>query len=170
MPCNNRKESRSMDSHSEFSVPRGPLYWALWTIPAAGAVGAVIFTYWMTTPGAPDDPRGFAEWVTSIVGMLSGIIYILAVLGLVFGLMALYATLSHNRTRTLALIGLIAGVLGIGMLASALGSAVFGAAVVSDVYLDGNAAVEVALVDLSGGNFGQAILIAFSLPWIPRTE
>ena len=145
------------------TVSNDPIHMGLWLIPVAGILGFLIFSYWMTTPDGADDPQGFADWAAGSAGMGSGIIYILAVIALLLGMMALSVWLAGGAKRDLALVGLVCTVVSIGFLLAALGTMIFGAAVVADEFNAGNVGIEPALEDLSGGNLATPVLVAYAI-------
>lgn len=148
--------------HLDRPVPSEPSRRGVWLLPLAGIAGALIFTYWETAPDARTDVPGGAEWVTSTPGFTSGVLYILSLVALLLGLTALYGCLADHPGHIPALAGLILGVLSVGLILTTMGAGVLAAAVVADEYLSGNTAVAPALEDLSGGNFGTPIIIAFA--------
>lgn len=150
-----------MSTQSNRSIPVAPIRWGAWLIPVGGLVPAIIFTVWMASPN-PDiatDPKGAAEAAASAVGLASGFLYILAHIGLLFGMMALYGWIAAGRTGGPALAGLVLSVVSIGVLLAGFGAAILASTVAGDVYLAGDTGASGVLEKLSGGTFGRPILI-----------
>lgn len=152
-----------VSSGSNLSIPRGLVHKGIWTIPVSGLMGAAIYTYWMTTPDSESDLAGAAAWASSTSAIATGLLYVVAVSALVLGLLAVYSLLADGRFGSWALVGLVAGVLGASMILSAIGTFVFAASDVSNLYDDGDQGVGPAITVLSGGNFGPAMNLLFSV-------
>lgn len=143
---------------SELTIPSRPIRAGVWLIPVGGVVPAAVFTYFMTTP---TDTKGAAEASTSFAGLASGFLYLLALVGLILGLVSLYGSLAGGPSGGPALAGLVLSVVSIGLLLAAFGAAILAGAVASDVYLSGDTGASDVIDKLSGGTFGRAILMTF---------
>jgi hypothetical protein len=141
--------------------PAGFARAAGWLIALAAVFTALIFVYWMTGVDPKTDPKGFASGLTSVLGFGTDFLYTAALIGLIFGMFALYATIMQGESARLALVALVCSVAGVGVLMAAEGASSLGGAVAGRVYLDGYTDAAQVMVKLSGGSFGQAVLIAF---------
>lgn len=152
-----------LSPHPHPLIPWRVVQGAIWLLPASGVIGAIIYSYWMTTPDPESDLAGFADWVSTATAIATGLLYVLAVTALIFGLLAVYSLLADGRSGTWALAGLVASVVGVGMILSALGAFIFAGSDIGDLYVDGEQGVGPALTILSGGNFGPAINLVFNV-------
>lgn len=142
-------------------IPRRASALGMWLIPiGAGLIGA-IFTYFLTSPDVVEDPVGAAEFATNATGYALGILYILATIAVLLGLVALYAWLSDGPAGGIALAGLVLGVTSLGLLLAADGVFILATAAVGVLLLDGNAGAGDVLAKLTGGDFNWPVLVAF---------
>jgi hypothetical protein len=111
-----------------------------------------------SNPDVDTDPKGAADAATSVISLGGGVVYILATIALLFGVMALYGWLAAGRTGGAALVGLVLSIVSVGLLLAGLGAFTLASAVAADVYRSGDAGASAVLAKLSGGNFGKAIL------------
>jgi hypothetical protein len=137
-----------------------PVRAGLWLLGAAGLVCTAIFVDWMVAggPSPETDPQAFADYSTSLSGVGSGLVYLVGLVLLLFGVLALYSVLAHGSQRRLALAGLVAQVTGICALLAALGASVLAVAVVGKLYQQGQTGVVPALDKFQGGSFDTVIL------------
>ncbi|HUG13783.1 MAG TPA: hypothetical protein VMM78_02100 [Thermomicrobiales bacterium] len=132
-----------------------------WLIPIGALLMGLVFTYFLTSPDSGSDPVGAAEFRTGAVGYSLGIVYILATIALLLGLVALYACLSHGPAGGWALAALVLGVTSLGLLLAADGVFILATASVGVLLLDGNAAAGDVLARMTGGDFNWPVLVAF---------
>lgn len=135
-------------------------YLGTWLVPIGALVAALAFTSVLTMPDAETDPTGAAEFAAGALGYASGIVYILASIALLLGLVALYERLSHGPAGGWALAGMVLGVTSLGLLLAADGVFVLATAAVGVLLLDGNAAAGEVLAKMSGGDFNWPIVTA----------
>jgi hypothetical protein len=148
---------------SALTVPSAPVRWGAWLLPIAAILPVIFFTIGMIGPN-PDvdtDPKGAADAAANAGAVGGGIVYMLAAVALILGLMALYVWLATGRTGRAALAGLVLSVVSVGLLLAGLGAAFLAAAIAANVYLSGDAGASAVLAKLSGGNFGTAVLVDF---------
>lgn len=140
-----------------------PVQWGLWLLPVAAFVPVIVFTVWTAIPSDLDtDPRAAAQAAAGAPGLVTGGLYIVALLAMLLGLQALYGWLATGRARPWALAGLTLSVASIGLLLAAFGAFILAGAIVAAVYLNRGASdILDALRELSGGSFGPPILVTY---------
>jgi len=106
---------------------------------------AVPWVLFIGIPSAKDDPEGYARSVASAVHAVGGYLYLLGLISLLFGLLALYAYLSRTHTSSWAGAAMIASVVGIALALPAFGIRRMGDAVLADVYLGGQRDLSAAM-------------------------
>lgn len=143
----------------------GPIRWGLWLLAAGGILCTAIFTYWMTQGNLDPatDPQRYAADATSVGTLGSNVAYLVGLVLLLLGVIALYGLLAGGQHRSLALAGLVLNVASLSALLAGLGAGILGGAVVASLYQEGQTGVAPALVKLSGGTFGTPILIALGV-------
>jgi hypothetical protein len=132
----------------------------LWALPVAGALVLAGWFYFLGGPSVQNDPEGYARSITSAASTVVGYAYLVGLLCLLFGLLALYAYLAPGPAHTWAAAGMILGVASVALLLGAFAVLVLGAAVVADVFLSGHQDVSAAIVKLSGGSNLSGRIIA----------
>lgn len=144
-------------------VASGPIRWGLRLIAVAGLLFTGIFAYWMTVGdlNPETDPKAYADYATSIGGLGSGVAYLVAILLLLLGVLALYGVLASGQHHRLALVGLVLNMASLSAVIAAVSALTLAGAVVASLYAEGQTGVAPALVKLSGGTVGTAILAAF---------
>jgi hypothetical protein len=134
-----------------------------WLIPIGAVLIGTIFTYFLTAPDVVEDPAGAAEFATNAMSYVLGILYLLATIAVLLGLVALYAWLSDGPAAGIALAGLVLGVTSLGLLLAADGVFILATAAVGVLLLDGNTAAGDVLAKLTGGDFNWPVLVAFTM-------
>ncbi len=151
-----------MTRGSGWAAPSTAIRRGLWLLPLGAIVPVVIFTIWLAIPSDLDtDPRAAAAAAAGPLGLVTGGVYLLALVALLFGVQALYGWLAPGPARTWALAGLAFGVTSLGLLLAAFGAFILGGAIVAATYLSGAPGSLEALRQLSGGGFGPPVLAAF---------
>jgi hypothetical protein len=122
-------------------------------------------------PQFADDPRWFAESITSRTYSVGWLILLVAMALLLFGVLSLAVDLAHGRGRTRALLGLCVSEAGLALSLAVAGSFAFGWPVLGERILSGDASALGVLV--AGYNsvplrlaaiVGSALYIAGALP------
>ncbi len=129
----------------------------------AGLITAIVFVFWMVGADPKTDPKGYADAAAGIKGVGPGYLYIVGLVGLMLGLVALYAILAQGGRNLVALWGLVSSVLSICLLVAVQGGSALGGAVAAQAYLDGNAGAADVMVKFSGGSFGHALMVGFGI-------
>ena len=117
----------------------------IYALPAAGVLTAVPWVLFLGNPSAKDDPEEYARSVTSAVHAVGGYLYLLGLISLLFGLLALYEYLARTPTSSWAGAGMITSVVGIALALPAFGITRMGDAVLADVYLGGQRDLSAAM-------------------------
>jgi hypothetical protein len=121
----------------------------IYALPAAGVLTAVPWVLFLGNPSAKDDPEGYARGVASAVHTVGVYLYLLGLIFLLFGLLALYAYLARTPTSSWAGTAVIASVVGIALALPSFGITMMGDAVLADVYLGGERDLSAAMGLLS---------------------
>lgn len=130
----------------------------LWALPVAGVLVLLGWLFFIGGPSVRNDPAGYARSVTSAASIVVGYVYLVGLLCLLFGLLALYLYLAPGRAHAWAAAGMILGVASVGLLLGVFGMLVLASAVLGDVYLSGHQDVSAAMLQLSGGNLSGRII------------
>ncbi|HEV2035123.1 MAG TPA: hypothetical protein VGU71_13155 [Candidatus Dormibacteraeota bacterium] len=129
----------------------------MYGLPAAGVLTAVPWVVLLGGPSIKTDPEGFANNVTSTGNAVGGYIYLVGLICLLFGLLALYGYLARTRAASWAAGGMIVSVVGIALALPVFGVLALARPVLADIYLTGHKDVTAAIVLLSGGTFSNRI-------------
>jgi hypothetical protein len=135
----------------------------IYALPAAGILTAVPWLLILGKPSVKSDPEGYARSLTTTGNAVGGYLYLVGLICLLFGLLALYGYLARTRASSWAAGGMIASVSGIGLALPVFGILGLADTVLADVYLSGHKDVAVALLQLSGGNFSGRINTYFTV-------
>jgi hypothetical protein len=136
-----------------------PIRWGLWLLPLAGILLTVAFSLGMVVPADPErDVDRYAAATVSPVGLAGATLYLVGLIILLPGLMALASWLGGRPPWRWATAGLVLSVVSVGLQLAALGAAALGSLVVAALYLAGHPGVRDALLPLTGGHFSPYIL------------
>lgn len=123
-----------------------------------GVLLAVFFTMGMLVGGDENDPAGRAQSTASIADVIGNAVYVLSLIGLLLGLVALLAFLRSAPQWGWRVASLVFGFSSIACVLVGIGAAGPGAETVASLYAPGQNAIANALGQMSGGTFGPYIL------------
>ena len=135
----------------------------LWTLPLAGVLVAVP---WFVVNGRDGrgisdltrDPDGFVQWLTSPMAAAAGYAYLLGLVSLLFGLLALYGLVVDSPAPAWAVLGPLVGIAATALLLPLFGVLMLADPVIADVYQAGHKDVIEALKPLAGGNLAPRLI------------
>lgn len=133
--------------------------WGLWAVPFAGVL-TIIGWLPLFIAGAPNvktDPAGAARLISSPLLLGTQYLYMLGFLCLLFGVVAIYASLAETPGRIWAAAGMIAGVTMLALLIGVWSILTIAAPMVADIYLAGQTGAGVVLGSMSGGSLGSRV-------------
>jgi hypothetical protein len=132
----------------------------IWALPAAGILILLPWFVFLSAPNASSDPDGYARQLTSGPSVAAGYVYLVGLLCLLFGLLALYASLPP-APGSLPTVGMVLSLSSVALLLPGFGVLVIAGPVLGDVYLAGHKDVSLAMVALAGGSFTGRIIAYF---------
>ncbi len=138
--------------------------WGLWALPAAGVLTGVLWLGALFAGASPDpssDQAGFARFVTSPGWTIIGDVYIIGVLCLLFGVVALYAVLAESPARQWAAVGMILGVISMALLVGVWMILAFADPILGDLYQSGQQGAGEAFKVMSGGHWSGRMVPVF---------
>ena len=133
--------------------------WGLWAVPVAGVLTVVgwLPLFIFANPNVKTDPAGAARLISSPVLLGTQYLYMLGFLCLLFGVVAIYASLAETPGRIWAAAGMIAGVTVTALLIGVWSILAIAAPMVADIYLAGQTGAGVVLGSMSGGSLGSRV-------------
>jgi hypothetical protein len=136
----------------------------LYALPVSGVLTALPWLFILTrSTDLKRDPEAYARGLISAPHLVGGYLYLAGLIGLLFGVLALYGALAGSRRGGLAAVGMIFSVVAVAMLLLVVGILVLAQAVLADVYLAGHKDVVEALTQLSGGTLSNRIGAYFAV-------
>lgn len=129
----------------------------IYALPVAGIVTALPWPLIFSYSSRQSDHDAYARGLTSAAHYVSYYLYIVGLICLLFGLLALYRSLAQTRGSNWAAAGMITSVIAIALALPVVGLLGLADRVIAQVYLDGNKDAYAALVKLSGGTFSDTI-------------
>ncbi|HVR89238.1 MAG TPA: hypothetical protein VHG53_06800 [Candidatus Limnocylindria bacterium] len=137
--------------------------WGLWAIPVAGGLTLLpwlpLFLGGNVGPGS--DSGTLARAATSPWSALLGNMYIVGVLCLLFGTLALYSILAASPGRGAAALGMVLGLVALVMVAGVWIILTYVDAVLGDLYLAGNQGAGDAFKSMTGGSWSPRFIPLF---------
>jgi hypothetical protein len=159
--------------------------WGLWAIPAAGVLtlGPWIAIFFQPNPNVNTDQAGFARAVTDTPHAIVGYLYIIGLLCLLFGVLAISTLLQESQVRSeadspartvssvrrawnapgssYAAVGMVFGIVATTLVIGTWTILVFATPTVGDVYLSGHPGVGEVFKVLSGGHWTVRVVPLF---------
>jgi hypothetical protein len=159
--------------------------WGLWAIAAAGVLTLVpwIVIFFVPNPDVNTDQAGFARAVTDALHAIVGYLYIIGLLCLLFGVLAISAWLQDTQVRSdpvtparaasilrrawnasgssYAAVGMVFGVVATTLVIGTWTILVVATPTVGDVYLSGHPGAGEVFKVLSGGHWGARVVPLF---------
>jgi hypothetical protein len=159
--------------------------WGLWAIAAAGVLTLVpwIVTFFVPNPDVNTDPAGVARAVTDAPHTIVGYLYLIGLLCLLFGLLAVSAWLQDTQVgqdavspartagivrrawnasgSTYAMVGMVFGTIATTIVIGTWTMLVIATPTVGDVYLSGHPGAGEVFKFLSGGHWGPRVAPIF---------
>ncbi len=143
------------------SSTAGPMRAGFIVMGVAGALLAVFFTVGMLMGGDQSNPGARAASTASLGDVIANAVYVLSLIGILLGLVALLGFLRPPSRRQWAIGSLITGIASLACILVGIGAAGPGAETVASLYAPGQNAIAGALAQMSGGSFGPYILPYF---------
>jgi hypothetical protein len=137
--------------------------WGLWAIAAAGVLTLVewVAAFFSPDPNVNTDQAGYARAATEVAYSVAGYLYIIGLLALLFGVLAIYASLARSPVGTYAVVGMLLGVTATTLLIGVWTILVFATPIVGDVYLSGHPGAGEVFKVLSGAHWSGRMLPLF---------
>jgi hypothetical protein len=107
------------------------------------------------------DPAGFARSATSPAFTILGDLYIIGLICLIFGVLAIYALLADTPGNTWAALGMVLGVSALALVVGIWTILTYADAVVGDVYLSGHQDIGETFKSMSGGHWSARFIPFF---------
>jgi hypothetical protein len=132
----------------------------IWALPVAGILILLPWFVFFGGPTASSDPDGYARQLTSGPFVGAGYVYLVGLVCLLFGLLALFTSLPP-APGSLPTVGMVLSLSAVALVLPVFGVEVLAGPVLGDVYQAGHKDVSAAMVALAGGSFSGRIITYF---------